>query len=78
MKYTTEDPTKRQSGARMHLYINKKVSGDTYGISVRGSNTFGSRRTELDEPFFATEQEARDFIANIAAVHKAIGAHDEK
>lgn len=69
MKYGDANPNKTQSGARMHLYINKKVSDDVWGISVRGSNTFGSRRTELDEPFFASEQEARDFIANIDKQH---------
>ena len=69
MKYTSSDPTKTQSGARMHLFLNKKVSGDTWGISVRGSNLFNANRTEWDEPFFATEQEARDFIANIDNSH---------
>ena len=68
MKYGDNNPTKKQSGARMHLYISKK-QGNVYGISIRGSNTFGSKRTELDEPFFATEQEARDFIANIDHQH---------
>lgn len=69
MKYGEDDPNKKQSGARMHLYINEKVTANTWGISIRGSNTFGSNRTELDEPFFATEQEARNFIANIDKQH---------
>lgn len=69
MKYGDNDPTKKQSGARMHLYLNNKISDNTYSISIRGSNTFGSNRSETDEPFFATEQEARDFIANIDHQH---------
>lgn len=68
MKYGDNNPSKKQTGARMHLYINKK-QGNVYGISVRGSTIYGSNRTELDEPFFATEQEARDFIANIDHNH---------
>lgn len=69
MKYGDTDPNKKQSGARMHLFFGKENSGK-YNLAVRGSTIFGSDNNPiLDTPYFVTEQEARDFIANIDHNH---------
>ena len=69
MKYGDENPNKKQSGARMYLFFGKDIGGK-YSIVVRGSNLFGAGKDAVrDEPFFATEQEARDFIANVDHTH---------
>ena len=65
MKYGDEDPAKRQAGARMHLFFGKDIGGK-YNIVVRGSTISGEKKDAIfDTPYFATEQEARNFIANI-------------
>jgi len=64
MKYGDADPSKRQTGGRMHLFFGKDLGGK-YSIVVRGSNTYNSGKDPLkDAPYFKTEQEARDFVAN--------------
>ena len=69
MKYGSEDPNKKQSGARMYLFFGKDIGGK-YSIVIRGSNLYGSGKSAvLDEPFFVTEQEARDFVANVDHTH---------
>ena len=65
MKYGDNDPTKRQTGAKMHLFFGKDVGGK-YSIVIRGSNLGGSGKNALkDAPYFKTEQEARYFVSNI-------------
>ena len=69
MKYGDTDPNKKQTGARMHLFFGKE-NGGKYNLAVRGSTIFGSDNNPiLDTPYFVTEQEARDFIANIDHNH---------
>ena len=69
MKYDNSDPNKKQQGAKMHLFFGKK-EGDQFKIVIRGSNTFGDKNNPvLDQPYFLTEQEARDFIANVDHQH---------
>ena len=69
MKYGNTDPNKKQSGARMHLFFGKEIGGK-YNLAIRGSTIFGSDNNPiLDTPYFVTEQEARDFIANIDHSH---------
>jgi hypothetical protein len=49
----------------MHLFFGKDIGGK-YNIVVRGSTIFGENKDAVyDTPYFATEQEARNFIANI-------------
>lgn len=65
MKYDNGDPNKKQAGARMHIFFGKE-NGGKYSLAVRGSTIYGSDNNPiLDTPYFVTEQEARDFIANI-------------
>jgi len=69
MKYGDDDPNKRQIGAKMHLFFGKDIGGK-YSIVVRGSNLYGAGKDKiLDAPYFETEQEARDFIANVDHNH---------
>ena len=69
MKYGNNDPNKSQTGAKMYLFFGEKT-GNGYKIVVRGSNLYGSGKDPIDDcPFFETEQEARDFIANIDHNH---------
>lgn len=69
MKYGDDDPNKRQAGARMHLFFGKDVGGK-YSIAVRGSTIYNSGKNAIDDaPYFATEQEARNFIANVDHNH---------
>ena len=69
MKYGDDDPNKRQGGAKMHLFFGKDIGGK-YSIVVRGSNVNGSGKNAIDDaPYFATEQEARNFIANVDHNH---------
>lgn len=64
MKYGDADPSKKQIGARMHLFFGKDLGGK-YSIVVRGSNLYNSGKDALkDAPYFKTEQEAMNFIAN--------------
>lgn len=69
MKYGNDDPNKAQSGAKMHLFFGKDIGGK-YSIVVRGSNLYGAGKDKiLDAPYFETEQEARNFIANVDHNH---------
>jgi len=69
MKYGDDDPNKRQAGAKMHLFFGKDVGGK-YSIVVRGSNLYGAGKNAIDDaPYFATEQEARNFITNVDHNH---------
>jgi len=68
MAYDNGDPTKKQQGCRMHLFFGKK-EGNTFKIVIRGANLYGCSESDRDEPLFATEQEARDFIANVDHNH---------
>ena len=69
MKYGDADPNKKQAGARMHLFFGKE-NGGKYNLAIRGSTISGSDNNPiLDTPYFVTEQEARDFIANIDHNH---------
>ena len=69
MKYGDEDPNKRQAGAKMHLFFGKDIGGK-YSIVIRGSNLYKSGKNVIDDaPYFATEQEARNFIANVDHNH---------
>jgi len=64
MKYGKDDPNKRQAGAKMHIFFGKDLGGK-YNIVIRGSNLYGcNEHPTYDQPYFLTEQEARDFIAN--------------
>ena len=68
MKYGDADPNKKQTGARMHLFFGKEIGGK-YKLSIKMS-LYGSDYNQiLDAPYFATEQEARDFIANMDHNH---------
>ena len=68
MKYGW-DPNKKQAGAKMHIVIGKP-EGNVYKISVRGSIDYRSKDNPVwDIPYFLTEQEARDFIANFDNNH---------
>ena len=68
MKYGDADPNKKQTGARMHLFFGKEI-GVKYKLSIKMS-LYGSDYNQiLDAPYFATEQEARDFIANMDHNH---------
>jgi hypothetical protein len=69
MKYGDDDPNKRQTGAKMHLFFGKDVGGK-YSIVIRGSNLYNSGKNAIDDaPYFKDEQEARNFIANIDHNH---------
>lgn len=68
MKYGDVDPNKKQVGNRMYLFFGKE-NGGKYKLSIKMS-LYGSDNNQiLDAPYFATEQEARDFIANIDHNH---------
>ena len=68
MKYGDVDPNKKQVGNRMYLFFSKE-NGGKYKLSIKMS-LYGSDYNQiLDAPYFATEQEARDFIANIDHNH---------
>ena len=68
MKYGDADPNKKQVGNRMYLFFSKE-NGGKYKLSIKMS-LYGSDYNQiLDTPYFATEQEARDFIANIDHNH---------
>ena len=68
MKYGDTDPNKKQVGNRMYLFFSKE-NGGKYKLSIKMS-LYGSDYNQiLDAPYFATEQEARDFIANIDHNH---------
>ena len=68
MKYGW-DPNKKPTGAPMHIFFGKK-EGDKFKIVIRGSNLYGSGKDKVkDAPYFLTEQEARDFIANVDHNH---------
>ena len=68
MKYGDVDPNKKQAGNRMYLFFGKE-NGGKYKLSIKMS-LYGSDNNQiLDAPYFATEQEARDFIANIDHNH---------
>lgn len=69
MKYGS-DPSKPQTGAKMHVFIGNDIGGK-YNIVIRGSNLFGENTLHkiYNQPFFTTEQEARDFIANFDHNH---------
>lgn len=68
MKYGDVDPNKKQVGNRMYLFFSKE-NGGKYKLSIKMS-LYGSDYNQiLDTPYFATEQEARDFIANIDHNH---------
>ena len=69
MKYDNYDPNKKQSGGKMHIVIGRP-EGNIYKIGVRGSIDFRSKENPVwDIPYFLTEQEARDFIANVDNQH---------
>lgn len=64
MKTGSTDITKKQTGMKMHIFFGKDLGGK-YNIVIRGGNLFGcSEHSVYDQPYFLTEQEARDFIAN--------------
>ena len=68
MKYGDVDPNKKQVGNRMYLFFGKE-NGGKYKLSIKMS-LYGSDNNQiLDAPYFATEQEARAFIANIDHNH---------
>ena len=68
MKYGDVDPNKKQVGNRMYLFFSKE-NGGKYKLSIKMA-LYGSDYNQiLDAPYFATEQEARDFIANIDHNH---------
>ena len=68
MKYGDTDPNKKQVGNRMYLFFSKE-NGGKYKLSIKMS-LYGSDYNQiLDAPYFATEQEARDFITNIDHNH---------
>lgn len=68
MKYGDVDPNKKQAGNRMYLFFSKE-NGGKYKLSIKMS-LYGSDYNQiLDAPYFVTEQEARDFIANIDHNH---------
>lgn len=72
LKYTgNDDPTVAKTGIRMHLFFGKK-EGNVYKIVIRGANLYGSGKENIDEPLFATEQEARDFIANLDKIESKV------
>jgi len=65
MNYGDVNPNKKQSGYQRRLFFGKNI-GDKYNIVVRGGSSFGSDKNRItDAPYFKTEQEARNFIANI-------------
>ena len=68
MKYGSVDPNKKQAGNRMYLFFGKE-NGGKYSLAIRMA-LYGSDNNQiLDTPYFVTEQEARDFIANIDHNH---------
>ena len=68
MKYGDVDPNKKQVGNRMYLFFSKE-NGGKYKLSIKMA-LYGSDYNQiLDAPYFATEQEARNFIANIDHNH---------
>ena len=68
MKYGDVDPNKRQVGNKMYLFFSKE-NGGKYKLSIKMSLYGTDYNKILDAPYFATEQEARDFIANIDHNH---------
>ena len=64
MKTGSIDVTKKQTGMKMHIFFGKDLGGK-YNIVIRGGNLYGcNEHTVYDQPYFLTEQEARDFISN--------------
>ena len=64
MKTGSTDVTKKQTGMKMHIFFGKDLGGK-YNIVIRGSNLYGcNEHPTYDQPYFLTEQEARDFISN--------------
>ena len=62
MKYGDNDPNKKQTGARMHVFFGKELGANKYDIVIRGSNLYGSGKHGIyDQPYFKTEQEAKIF-----------------
>ena len=68
MKYGDVDPSKKQVGNKMYLFFSKE-NGGKYKLSIKMSLYGTDYNPILDTPYFATEQEARDFIANIDHNH---------
>ena len=68
MKYGDVDPNKKQVGNRMYLFFSKE-NGGKYKLSIKMSLYGSDNNPILDTPYFVTEQEARDFIANIDHNH---------
>ena len=68
MKYGDVDPNKKQVGNKMYLFFSKE-NGGKYKLSIKMSLYGTDYNPILDTPYFATEQEARDFIANIDHNH---------
>lgn len=68
MKYGDVDPNKKQVGNKMYLFFSKE-NGGKYKLSIKMSLYGTDYNKILDAPYFATEQEARDFIANIDHNH---------
>lgn len=68
MKYGDADPNKKQVGNRMYLFFSRE-NGGKYKLSIKMSLYGTDYNKILDTPYFATEQEARDFIANIDHNH---------
>ena len=68
MKYGDADPNKKQVGNKMYLFFSKE-NGGKYKLSIKMSLYGTDYNQILDAPYFATEQEARDFIANIDHNH---------
>ena len=68
MKYGDVDPNKKQVGNKMYLFFSKE-NGGKYKLSIKMSLYGTDYNQILDAPYFATEQEARDFIANIDHNH---------
>ena len=68
MKYGNVDPNKKQAGNRMYLFFGKE-NGGKYSLAIRMALYGSDNNPILDAPYFVTEQEARDFIANIDHNH---------
>jgi predicted nucleotidyltransferase len=58
------DPKYGNPGARRHLCMRKKLPSGEYKLSIGGA----TGRNWYDEPLFATEAEAKNFLSNITKI----------